>query len=194
MQDGFDFIIVGAGASGLSLAYHLLQSSLGDRRILVLERARKDGDDRTWSFWSEEPTPFDALAQRSWRHLLFVGGARERLELGSYRYRTVRGVDFYRFVLGELAARPNVKLVRASVERIDDDEGGACVIADGVSYRGCWVFDSRFRLAELAARPAEGHALVEQRFEGWEVETDEDAFDPGAATLFDFRTPQGDET
>jgi lycopene beta-cyclase len=192
-QDEFDFIIVGAGAAGLSLAYDLVQSSLGDRRILVLEPGRKDRDDRTWSFWSDEPTPFDAAALRSWGRLLFVGPeATETLALGSFRYRTIRGIDFYRFALGALSVKPNVRLVRAAVERVEDGEGGARVFAGGACYRGRWVFDSRFRLRELAPRAGERHVLLEQHFEGWEVETDHDAFDPSAATLFDFRAPPGD--
>ncbi|HEU4536782.1 MAG TPA: lycopene cyclase family protein, partial [Polyangiaceae bacterium] len=191
--DAFDIIIVGAGAAGLSLAYHLAQSSLADRRILLLEPDRKDRDDRTWSFWSDSPTPFDALALRSWDCLLFVRPeARQTLPLRSFRYRTIRGIDFYRFVLDALSTKPNVRLVRASVERVEDGEGGAWVFADGACYRGRWVFDSRFRRRDLAARAGGRHALLEQHFEGWEVETDHDAFDPAAATLFDFRTPPGD--
>lgn len=188
----FDLIVVGAGAAGLSLAYHLVHSSLGDRRVLVLEPGRKDRDDRTWSFWSDEPTLFDAAELRSWDRLLFVSPeATKTLALGSFRYRTIRGIDFYRFALSALSVKPNVRYVRAAVERVEDGEGGARVFAGGVCYRGRWVFDSRFRLRELAVRVGDRHVLLEQHFEGWEVETDEDVFDPAAATLFDFRTPLG---
>lgn len=123
--DAFDIIIVGAGAAGLSLAYHLAQSSLADRRILLLEPGRKDRDDRTWSFWSDSPTPFDALALRSWNRLRFVGPeARQTLALRSFRYQIIRGIAFYRFVFDALSTKPNVRLVRASVERVEDGEGG----------------------------------------------------------------------
>ena len=52
----FDDIILGAGASGLSLAYHMALAGL-KRRVLIVERAPKLENDRTWSFWEATPGP-----------------------------------------------------------------------------------------------------------------------------------------
>lgn len=38
----YDYIIAGGGAAGLSLAYQLVQSSLRDRRILIIDRDEKE--------------------------------------------------------------------------------------------------------------------------------------------------------
>ncbi|RZK28105.1 MAG: FAD-dependent oxidoreductase, partial [Hymenobacter sp.] len=59
----YDYLLVGGGAAGLSLAYHLAQEpSLASKRVLLIEPEAKDQNDRTWSFWADAPTPFDGLA------------------------------------------------------------------------------------------------------------------------------------
>jgi lycopene beta-cyclase len=55
----YDIIIAGGGAAGLSLACHLVQSPLRDRRVLIVEQDAKDQNDRTWCFWTDGPTLFD---------------------------------------------------------------------------------------------------------------------------------------
>jgi lycopene beta-cyclase len=57
----YDYLITGAGAAGLSLAYHLNQSGLSDKRILLIDRAPKTSNDRTWCFWEVQPGSFEAV-------------------------------------------------------------------------------------------------------------------------------------
>lgn len=192
-MDDYEIIIAGGGAAGLSLAYQLINSPLGDRAILVIDKGAKNQNDRTWAFWTDEPTPFEAIVYRSWDAIELAGDAGEqRIDLGAYRYQMIRGIDFYRFVREALAARPNVTLLQATVERVEDGEERARVVAGGRAYTARWVFDSIFRPAELVED--ERHQYLQLHFKGWEIETDEDVFDPEAATLMDFRTPQAGET
>lgn len=108
----YDFLLVGGGLAGLSVACHLAEAGLlRDRRLLILDRTEKRQNDRTWSYWSRTPTPFDHLAVRTWDCLYFYGdGERLRLPMGDYRYRTIRGIDFYRHARARLAQEPGVKL------------------------------------------------------------------------------------
>ena len=185
-----DFILAGGGLAGLSLAYHLIHSPLRDRSILIIDRDAKDRNDRTWCFWADQPTPFDDIAYRAWDRLRFVGEDFERVfHLGAYRYRMVRGIDFYRFVLGELAARPNVTFVQSAVDRVEDGADEARVTVGDRVYAGRWVFDSLLRPSELRTDPSRYHFL-RQHFKGWIIESPRNAFDPRTPTLFDFRTPQ----
>ena len=68
----YDFIIVGSGAAGLSLAYHLINSPLRDRSILIVDRAPKERNDRTFCFWTDQPAPFEQIVYRSWDQLRVV--------------------------------------------------------------------------------------------------------------------------
>ena len=51
----FDYIIVGAGCAGLSLAMHMMKSSaFTQSQILIIDKAPKQVNDRTWCFWEQE--------------------------------------------------------------------------------------------------------------------------------------------
>lgn len=193
MSTHYDYIILGGGLAGLSLACQLLDSPLADRSILIIEPDDKERNDRTFCFWSDRPTPFDGLIRRSWDHIRLVDEHDPRpLHLGAYRYHMIRGLDFYRHARRALAAHANVTFVHAAAEHIEDGVDGAAVWAGGRRYFGRWIFDSRFRVVDFKADPANADALY-QHFTGWLVETPHDAFDPSAATLFDFRVPSRPE-
>ncbi|HEX6305045.1 MAG TPA: lycopene cyclase family protein [Anaerolineales bacterium] len=191
----YDFIIAGGGAAGLSLAMRLAGSLLPDASILIVDKDAKDRDDRTWGFWTDQPTMFEAIAQRSWEQVQicgedFNGGPfTRRARLQNYHYQVVRGIDFYRFAHQELSKHPNVAFRQGSVRRIEDGEEQAHVVVDGQTYSAEWVFDSIFRPGSFPKDAARFHHL-KLLFKGWEIETPEAAFDPHTVTLLDFRTPQ----
>lgn len=186
----YDFVFAGGGLAGSSLAYYLASSPLGDSKMLILDRDDKTHDDRTWCFWTDRPTPFDGLVKREWSRLRFYGDGFEReIELGPFRYKLIRGADFYRFTHQALSRSPNVEFVSGSVETIEEGDDFARVSSGGRTFSGRWVFDSRFEFKNFLPDPRRYHFLP-QYFKGWEIETTNPAFDPEAATLLDFRTPQ----
>ena len=186
----YDFILVGCGAAGLSLAYHLATSTLGHRSILIVDRDPTERGNRAWCYWANRPLPFDGLVHRRWSRLRVVtASGEESLGLGSYRYEMIRGVDLYRFVLHEVAARMQMDLIDGSVKHIHDEQAEAAVVVGEHTYTGRWVFDSR------PEQPAErdstsGERRLCQQFTGWSVTASHPAFTPQIATLMDFRVAQ----
>ena len=190
MSEQYDFIFAGGGLAGLSLAYHLIQSDLRHRSILMIDQQPKDRNDRTWCFWANQPTLFDEIVWRSWDRLRIRSAGSERtIELQDYRYKMIRGIDFYRFAQSALASRGNVEFVQGRVDRIEDTASSVRVSVGDRVYGGSWAFDSRFNLSDFQPDPSRYHYL-RQHFKGWLIETPHNAFDPQAATLFDFRTDQ----
>ena len=190
----YDYLIVGGGAAGLSLAYHLSQEPrLADKRVLLLEPEGKDQNDRTWSFWADAPTLFEGIVAHEWSRLAFRSPGFERVfELRRHRYQTIRGLDFYRFVRQMLAGNPQFTWVRTTVDDLADEAAGARATTPEGEFRALYAFDSRPpQLAEL--RQPERHRYLLQHFVGWEIETEHDAFDPTTAEFMDFRGEQGQE-
>lgn len=193
----YDVIIAGGGVAGLSLAHHLVHSPLRDRSILIVDRDRETCTDRALSFWADGPTGFEGAEYRTWDRLRVAGpGFESTAALDGYRYAMIRGADFCRFTHAALADCPNVDFVQGTVGAISEGEGGACVTVgaqDGApaTFRGQWVFDSRFSAAEFAAPLARARSF-RQYFLGWEIETETDAFDPQVPVFMDFRPPQRD--
>lgn len=184
----YDFIFAGGGLAGLMLAYHLAHSSLRDASMLIIDRDAKNRNDRTWCYWTKESTPFDGIAQCEWKRINFIGDQFEKeIDLGDYRYKMIRGIDFYRFARQELTVQPNIKFLQGTVEAIHEEADHARVLVSGQSLTARWVFDSRFNWKTF--NPIQTHSL-RQYFVGWEIETAEDTFDPETPTLMDFRTPQ----
>ncbi|MBC6700423.1 lycopene cyclase family protein [Hymenobacter puniceus] len=189
----FDYLIVGGGAAGLSLAYHISQEPrLADKRVLLLEPAAKDQNDRTWSFWTDAPMLFDSIVAHEWSQLAFRSpGFEQILPLKRHRYKMIRGLDFYQFVRAALLARPEqFTLVQASVETLENTPEGAQAISSAGTYTARYAFDSR--PPHLVPQPEKYHYLL-QHFVGWEVKTKEDVFDPETQEFMDFRGEQHHE-
>jgi lycopene beta-cyclase len=190
----FDIIILGGGASGLSLASHLAHSPLRERSILIVEKDAKDKNDRTWCFWANQPTFFDTTVYRSWSQLQVLADHFEKtLDLHEYRYNMIRGIDFYRFAQHIASECPNLEFLRGKVELIKDGDQQANVVVDGQHYAGTWVFDSLFDWSAFKPDPTHYHTL-KQQFKGWEIEVRGKPFNPQVATFLDFRTSQHNGT
>jgi lycopene beta-cyclase len=187
MDTHYDFIIAGAGLAGLSLAQQIINSPLRDRSILIVDHDTKARNDRTWSYWSDRPTPFDGIACRTWDRLHLAGlNGEMQVNLRRYRYRTIRGSDFYEHARRELALQPNVTWLRGKVESIDDGDDVARVSVNHENMTGRWVFDSIPHPVPIE----DCYHQLKLHFKGWEIETPRSVFDPSAATFLDFRTPQ----
>ena len=188
-----DYLIVGGGASGLSLAYHLSQEArLANKRVVLVEADAVKADDRTWRYWAAGAVPFAAVEADSWGQLLVRAPDFERvLELAPYRYRMVRAGDFYTFVNKALTerARQFTRLTGRVISLAEDPNGGGALatLADGRQIRAHYAFDSR--LPKLVRQPHR-YRYLEQHFLGWEIEADHDAFDPATAQFMDFDVPQ----
>ena len=192
----FDYLIVGGGAAGLSLAYHIAQEPrLASKKVLLIEPEAKNQNDRTWSFWADEPSPFDGIVAHEWRRIAFRSPGFERvIDLGRYRYKTINGLDYYRFVHRALAEQPaQFTVVRGLAQELENTPTGVRVrTTDGAAYNACYAFDSRPPALAKLKRP-EKHRYLLQHFVGWEIETDVNVFDPTTVEFMDFRGEQQHE-
>ena len=188
-QQKYDIIIVGAGAAGLSLATRIAETSeLNDKRVLLLDREQKSGNDRTWCFWEHGKGRFDEIITQS-RHNIYFHSQyiSRRLGLEPYVYKMLRSSDFYNHTLASIESSSNVDFVMDIVVGVNSQEGK--VICSKGTYQADIVFSSK--LPE--GLDFSNHLYTDQHFGGWFVEFEDDVFDKDAATFMDFRIDQNDE-
>ncbi|WP_448520114.1 lycopene cyclase family protein [Rhodoflexus sp.] len=193
MTNHYDYIIAGGGLAGLSLAYAIAQSrDLQDKRVLIIDREAKKSNDRTWSFWTCEPTLFDHIAIRVWKKIDFISNTlNRRFELTKYRYATIRGIDFYNEVGKRLQQSANISFIFGQITEVGQEGECAYVQVNGQRYTADYLFDSLFR-ADLFDPYHTDYHYIQQHFKGYVVRTPQPFFDDSAITMFDFRTEQKD--
>ncbi|MEU9324366.1 lycopene cyclase family protein [Streptomyces canus] len=191
-DDTSDVVIVGGGASGLSLAHHL--TATGSSTVTVVEAP--DGPrrppERTWCYWERGSGDFTEAVSASWSRLRVHGadGRTITVDPSPLRYRMLRSTAFERLVHSRLARSPGSRVLRATADTVHDTADGAevhCTTPDGrtLTLRARHVFDSR---PPRSLPPARTQLM--QHFRGWFVRTDAERFDPAVADLMDFRVPQ----
>lgn len=182
----YDFAIIGAGVSGLSLAWLLEASRLGGS-ILLLDGAHDEEQLRTLSFWAAGEIALEPLVRHGWRTLRVFDGERAlSLPLAEYSYRTLFFSELQAATKARLARHPQHRIVQGRVHSIEHREDSVLIRVGEDSFSARWAFDSRFRRTDLQVDTRRWHSL-RQRFHGWIVRTEEDVFDPGVAILLDFR-------
>lgn len=190
-----DILIVGAGASGLSLAVRLSQLGVTrERSVLLLEPRTGYVRDRTWCYFDVVDHPFGEAATASWPRWRVAGEGREvTRSWPGLSYRHLPADAFYRSARDRLAADPRVELRTGTpVERLREDADGVTATTPAGPVRARLAFDSRppaRREAPPTGRDGR-HAWLLQHFHGVVARTPDPVFEPGVATLMDFRVPQ----
>jgi lycopene beta-cyclase len=184
----FDYILCGGGCAGLSLATHLINSErFSKKKILLLDKAPKTENDRTWCFWEQEPGPFEKIVARQWRRLWFYGdNYTQLLDIDPWRYKMIRGIDFYDYTQHLISRQPNIQVRYGNIESLQSDEAATQVIFDGEKITADYIFNSIPPVPDAA----DGNYHLLQHFKGWLIETPEPFFNPDEATLMDFRVSQ----
>ena len=157
----YDVTIIGAGCSGLSLAYRLIGSPL---KVCVLDNTKRDNRYRkTWSYWNTYEHPFQHLQAHSNSSLVVKNSSQTILDCSNYNYSTIDSYDFDNFIFEELENSKNVDVVfETNIEDIHlSDDGYSQIISDNETRKTSYVFDSR---------PSNSFSTMKQVFKGLFVE------------------------
>ncbi len=191
MQKHFDYIITGGGLAGISLVHYFLNSDLRDKRILLLDKSEKKDNDRTWCFWEREASPFEFLVHHRWQHLdFYTPDFAETLNIAPYKYKMIRGIDFYEYGQQMLISAENVEKSVENVQKVVNTADGVLVTTDENEYTADYCFNS-IRFEKICK---DKNLYLDQHFKGWTIRTKNPVFSPDKATLMDFRLPHAGET
>jgi len=168
----FDYIILGGGCAGLSLAYELdINKKLKDKTLAIVETRDEYKRDKTWSFWKVTDHNFDDCVIKSWNNFSINS------ELGShevvnkeYPYQTIDSGLFYKKVLNQLKQNKNIQFFKNT---------------DQLNLNNSFIFNS------IPSKENDQTNLW-QHFKGIEIETPKDIFDDKIFNLMDFDCDQRD--
>lgn len=190
----YDYLILGAGLSGLMLAQALVSDPyFKDKRILLLDKSEKNTNDRTWCFWSENTQDWDAVISKKWERIAFKGeNFSAEIPLESYSYNKIEGIDFYESVFGKLRASKQLTFKTEAFQSLTETPEYVEVTTSAATYTAGKVFSSILPPERLKNQT--NYPVLQQHFIGWEVRTQEPVFDPEVATFMDFTIPQRGNT
>ncbi len=189
----YHFIFTGAGLSALMTVYEMvLSGKFKDQSILLIDQNAKKTNDRTWCFWDDMET-FHEIISHQWKNALFANqNFRRELDLLPYRYKMLRGLDFYQLVFDTISKENNVEFVQQKV--IDFEElGHHCLVSTETEKYTCnRILNSIFNWDLI--KNQSNYPLLQQHFIGWFIKSKEAVFTPNCATFMDFSVEQKGNT
>jgi lycopene beta-cyclase len=168
----FDYIIIGGGCSGLSLAYELeINNKLKNKSLAIIEPRAEYKRDKTWSFWKTIDHNFEDCVMKNW-NTFSINTSSKSLELKTknFPYQAINSELFYKKINNKLSINKNIFFFK----NINEINTGNSLIFNGVpiSYAD--------------------KSKLWQHFQGIEIETEKNIFDTEIINLMDFNCEQRD--
>ncbi|NMM50288.1 lycopene cyclase family protein [Marinigracilibium pacificum] len=195
MSSRYDYIIAGGGAAGFILVDRILESNLlKNKSILIIDKDDKCSNDRTWCFWENDNGYWDEIVFKKWENAIFKDNNNTiEFQLDPYKYKMIRGIDFYTYIKKRIAKFDNVTLLKEEVVSIEKEgDYNRVITSSDNSYLSSLVFNSIPDFQQLTNNKK--YPLVLQHFIGWYIETDKSVFDDSAVTFMDFSVSQKENT
>ena len=125
-----DYIILGAGASGLQLAYRMaLDSYFDSKEILIVDKEQEKGNDRTWCFWEKGSGEWDDITFKTWDSIYFGSEwYSKETNISPYKYKMIRSEAYYQKLWAVINKKTNIKFLQTEVKSLDQTESGATAI------------------------------------------------------------------
>ena len=168
----FDYIIIGGGCGGLSLAYELnLHQKLNHKTLAIIEPRDNYTKDKTWSFWKIFSHNFEDCVKKSWNNFTInIPNHTKHLECKNTPYQTIDSGLFYDKTIKALKQNKNIFFLKNLNE---------------ININNSFIFNS-------VESTANSKGKLWQHFSGFEIETKKDFFDEEIFNLMDFDCEQKD--
>ena len=190
VQNQYNYIILGAGLSGLTTALRMTKDSFfKNASIAIIDLDLHKKNDRTWCFWETAPDLFESVISYSWPSV-FIKGTKQSttIDITPYAYKKVESERLYAFAKAELSQHSNITFIEDEVIDITDKENGAIAKTVNHEYHATTILNSIYKPKQLETQ--QEVVVLQQHFVGWFVKTDKAVFNPKVATYMDFSVPQ----
>ena len=166
----FDYIIIGGGCAGLSLAYELeIHNKLKDKTLAIIEPRLEYKKDKTWSFWKTTDHNFDDCIKKSWQNFsINIPNKTKYLECIGYPYQSIDSGLYYEKINSRLNHNTNIFFFKDLNE---------------INSNNSFIFNSVPSIEK-------NYNNLWQHFCGVEIETQNNFFDDKIFNLMDFDCEQ----
>ena len=166
----FDYVIIGGGCAGLSLAYELeIHEKLKDKTLAIIEPRTEYKKDKTWSFWKVVTHNFDDCVKKNWENFsINISDKTNYLTCKDYPYQSIDSGLFYEKTNNRLKENKNIYFFKNIAE---------------INTKNSFIFNSVSNIKK-------SHLNLWQHFCGVEIETKKDFFDEEIFNLMDFDCEQ----
>ena len=166
----FDYIIIGGGCAGLSLAYELeINGKLKDKTLAIIEPRKEYKRDKTWSFWKVFDHSFEDCVIKSWNNFTVnTSESSHEVTNKNFPYQSIDSGKFYEKINSKLSFNPNIVFFK-NLNEINSE--------NSIVFNS--VFNGKLDKSELW-----------QHFQGVEIETSKNIFDDEILNLMDFNCDQ----
>jgi len=166
----FDYIIIGGGCAGLSLAYELeTHNKLKDKNLAIIEPRDEYKRDKTWSFWKVFPHNYEDCVKKSWNNFTINSPNETKyVECQATPYQTIDSGLFYNKILSKLRLNKNIFFFK-NINEVNN--------TNSIIFNSVPQFDNQKK-------------NLWQHFCGVEIETDKEFFDDKIFNLMDFACDQ----
>ena len=166
----FNYIIIGGGCAGLSLAYELeINDKLKEKTLAIIENRKEYKRDKTWSFWKVFNHNFDDCVIKSWNNFTINSpDSSHELTNKKFPYQSIDSGKFYKKINSKLSTNSNISFFK-NLNEINSENS---IIFNSVHEK------------EL------DKSKLWQHFQGIEIETTKNIFDEEIVNLMDFNCDQ----
>ncbi|CAN1597418.1 lycopene beta cyclase [Candidatus Pelagibacterales bacterium] len=189
-MNNYDFIIIGAGCSGLSLLYEMNKSDiLKNKTCAIFDKRKQFSKDKIWSYWNVFEHSFSDCLLNQWDKVVVKGNDEIILDCREFTYQSVDSEKFYNKILKSISDNKNIKLfLDHSVDDISEENDQIIIKSKNELFKTNLVFDSSLKINDGK------DAKIYQHFYGCEVNFKENINLNKHPTLMDFNCDQGNWT
>ena len=154
MKEKYDYIICGAGLSGLILASRIFEDSFfDDKNILLIDKDLNSSVNKTWCFWETGNSAWKDYIVKSWDTVIFKSnGFHKEKSLKSYSYKMIKSKFFLESIIKKIKQASNFDFFQDEIVDFIESNNNVLVKTKSNQFLANNVFNSCVDIDEIKSK------------------------------------------
>ena len=189
-MNNYDYIIIGAGCSGLSLLYEMNKSDiLKNKTCAIFDKRKEFNKDKIWSYWNVYEHSFSDCLLNKWDKVIIKDNEEIILDCKDFNYQSVDSEKFYNKILNSVSSNKNINFfLDRNIDEISEQNDQIIIKSNNEIFKANLVFDSSLKNINT------NDTKIYQHFYGCEVHLNETISQSKYPILMDFNCNQSNWT